>query len=101
MAIGTPVNYATEYSNALESAEGYLLTSSFSKEGLRDQLKFEKYSDNAIKYALENALENDVIILAGKGHETYQVLNTGTIHFDEREVIMGGMIATKNIKTTK
>lgn len=35
---------STEYSNALESAEGYLLTSSFSKEGLRDQLKFEKYS---------------------------------------------------------
>jgi len=42
---------------------------------------------DAIKYALENAREGDVIILAGKGHETYQILNTGTIHFDEREVI--------------
>ena len=42
---------------------------------------------DAIRYALENALEGDVIILAGKGHETYQILNTGTIHFDEREVI--------------
>ncbi len=41
----------------------------------------------AIKYALENAKEGDVIVLAGKGHETYQILNTGTIHFDEREVI--------------
>ncbi|MBQ7741013.1 MAG: UDP-N-acetylmuramoyl-L-alanyl-D-glutamate--2,6-diaminopimelate ligase [Eubacterium sp.] len=41
----------------------------------------------AIKWALENAKENDIILLAGKGHETYQILPTGTIHFDEREVI--------------
>ena len=42
---------------------------------------------DAIKYALDNALAGDCIILAGKGHETYQILNTGTIHFDEREVV--------------
>jgi len=42
---------------------------------------------DAIKYALTNAQSGDVIILAGKGHETYQILNSGTIHFDEREVI--------------
>lgn len=42
---------------------------------------------DAIKYALDNAQKDDVIILAGKGHETYQILNSGTIHFDEREVI--------------
>ena len=41
----------------------------------------------AIKYALLNAKKDDVIVLAGKGHETYQILNTGTIHFDEREVV--------------
>lgn len=41
----------------------------------------------AIKYAIKNAQRDDVIILAGKGHETYQILNSGTIHFDEREVI--------------
>lgn len=56
------------------------------KEVTSDYVVIESRYD-AIKYALENALENDVIILAGKGHETYQVLNTGTIHFDEREVI--------------
>ena len=27
------------------------------------------------------------IVIAGKGHETYQILNTGKIHFDEREVV--------------
>ena len=42
---------------------------------------------DAIEYAIKNAQPNDVILLAGKGHETYQILNTGTIHFDEREVI--------------
>ena len=41
----------------------------------------------AIKYAIDNAKKDDVIILAGKGHETYQILNEGTIHFDEREVV--------------
>jgi len=42
---------------------------------------------DAIKYAIDNAIDDDVIILAGKGHETYQILNEGTIHFDEREVV--------------
>ena len=41
----------------------------------------------AIKYALENAMPGDIIILAGKGHETYQILASGTIHLDEREVV--------------
>ena len=41
----------------------------------------------AIKYALEIADEGDIILLAGKGHETYQILNEGKIHFDEREVV--------------
>ncbi len=41
----------------------------------------------AINWALDNARENDILLLAGKGHETYQILNDGTIHFDEREVV--------------
>ena len=41
----------------------------------------------AIEYAVRNARKDDVIVLAGKGHETYQILSTGTIHFDEREVL--------------
>ena len=42
---------------------------------------------DAIEKAMEIAKNGDVIVIAGKGHETYQILNTGTIHFDEREVI--------------
>lgn len=41
----------------------------------------------AIKYALANARPKDIIILAGKGHETYQTFKDKTIHFDEREVV--------------
>lgn len=41
----------------------------------------------AIRFAMENAKKNDIILLAGKGHETYQILPTGTIHFDEREAV--------------
>lgn len=42
---------------------------------------------DAIAWAMHNAQPKDIILLAGKGHETYQILPTGTIHFDEREVI--------------
>lgn len=42
---------------------------------------------DAIGYVLKHAQKDDVIILAGKGHETYQILADGTIHFDEREVV--------------
>ncbi|MBQ3093533.1 MAG: UDP-N-acetylmuramoyl-L-alanyl-D-glutamate--2,6-diaminopimelate ligase, partial [Clostridia bacterium] len=41
----------------------------------------------AIEWALKNAQAGDTILLAGKGHETYQILKTGAIHLDEREVI--------------
>ncbi len=42
---------------------------------------------DAIRWAMENAQPDDIILLAGKGHETYQILPTGTIHFDEREAV--------------
>lgn len=41
----------------------------------------------AIKKAMEIAKKNDVIVIAGKGHEDYQILRDKTIHFDEREII--------------
>lgn len=42
---------------------------------------------DAIRFAMEMAEADDIVLLAGKGHETYQILNTGTIHFDEREIV--------------
>ncbi len=42
----------------------------------------------AINYALANAAADDVILIAGKGHENYQILKDRTIHFDDKEVVM-------------
>lgn len=59
-------------------------------EGMKDTKTPFKVIENraeAIKWAVNNAKENDIVLLAGKGHETYQILPTGTIHFDEREVV--------------
>ncbi len=41
----------------------------------------------AIKYAIEHAEKDDVIILAGKGHETYQIVGKTKYHMDEREIV--------------
>lgn len=40
----------------------------------------------AIKRAIEIYEKNDTILLAGKGHETYQIIGNKTNHFDDREV---------------
>jgi len=40
----------------------------------------------AVRKALEEARGGDVVVLAGKGHETYQVLKDGRIPFDDRDV---------------
>ncbi len=40
----------------------------------------------AIRKAIEEAHAGDVVILAGKGHETYQIFRDRTVHFDDREV---------------
>ncbi len=40
----------------------------------------------AIRKAIESANAGDLVLLAGKGHETYQIFAKETIHFDDREV---------------
>ncbi len=41
----------------------------------------------AIKKAISIAEKDDAILLAGKGHETYQVIGKERVHYDEREVV--------------
>jgi UDP-N-acetylmuramoyl-L-alanyl-D-glutamate--2,6-diaminopimelate ligase len=47
--------------------------------------KVEPDRERAIALALDEAKAGDIVLLAGKGHETYQVLREGTIDFDDRE----------------
>ncbi|SDG65221.1 UDP-N-acetylmuramoylalanyl-D-glutamate--2,6-diaminopimelate ligase [Vibrio xiamenensis] len=39
----------------------------------------------ALAFALEQASENDIVLLAGKGHEDYQVIGSQTVHYSDRE----------------
>ncbi|MCL2827810.1 MAG: UDP-N-acetylmuramoyl-L-alanyl-D-glutamate--2,6-diaminopimelate ligase [Oscillospiraceae bacterium] len=41
----------------------------------------------AIAYAIDNHQPGDIIVLAGKGHETYQEINKVKHHMDEREIV--------------
>jgi UDP-N-acetylmuramoyl-L-alanyl-D-glutamate--2,6-diaminopimelate ligase len=52
------------------------------------QSKYEMIADRgaAIKKAIEMASPNDVVLIAGKGHETYQDIGGVKNHFDDREV---------------
>jgi UDP-N-acetylmuramoyl-L-alanyl-D-glutamate--2,6-diaminopimelate ligase len=47
--------------------------------------RIEPDREQAIAVALDAAQPGDIVILAGKGHETYQVLREGAIDFDDRE----------------
>jgi UDP-N-acetylmuramoyl-L-alanyl-D-glutamate--2,6-diaminopimelate ligase len=42
--------------------------------------------EKAIAFSIENANEKDVIVIAGKGHETYQVIGEEKYHFDDVEI---------------
>jgi UDP-N-acetylmuramoyl-L-alanyl-D-glutamate--2,6-diaminopimelate ligase len=49
--------------------------------------RYEMIADrrSAIKKAIEMASPNDVILIAGKGHETYQIIGNINLNFDDRE----------------
>lgn len=63
--------------------------------GLKDsEIPFDVVVDRteAIYHALKIAEKGDIIVLAGKGHEDYQVLpGNEHIHFDEREIVSDGL----------
>ena len=47
--------------------------------------RIEPDREKAIEIAFEEARAGDIVLLAGKGHETYQVLRDGPVEFDDRE----------------
>jgi UDP-N-acetylmuramoyl-L-alanyl-D-glutamate--2,6-diaminopimelate ligase len=42
--------------------------------------------EKAIGLAIDEARAGDILLLAGKGHENYQILADRTLEFDDREV---------------
>lgn len=59
------------------------------EKGVPEGKKYHKEVDRekAIKLATEMATSGDVIVVAGKGHENYQIFKDKTIHFDDTEVL--------------
>lgn len=57
--------------------------------GIDGSKRYKAITDRtqAIRYALRHAKKDDCVILAGKGHETYQLINGVKHHYDEREVV--------------
>lgn len=52
-----------------------------------ERLRIEPDRARAIAMAIELAGRDDLVLIAGKGHETYQILGTRRIHFDDREQV--------------
>ena len=53
---------------------------------------------DAIRYCMENAIDGDVVVLAGKGHEDYQEIKGVKYHMDERELIQEIIQENPNLK---
>ena len=47
----------------------------------------EENRRKAIRMAMDLAKKDDIIVLCGKGHETYQIIGTEKTHLDEREEV--------------
>jgi UDP-N-acetylmuramoyl-L-alanyl-D-glutamate--2,6-diaminopimelate ligase len=54
----------------------------------RPQVQYRKVADRreAITAAVREARAGDMVLIAGKGHEDYQILGKTKFHFDDREV---------------
>ncbi len=51
----------------------------------------QKNRVKAIEYALKTAKKNDIILLCGKGHETYQIVGEEKIPCDERQIVLNAL----------
>jgi UDP-N-acetylmuramoyl-L-alanyl-D-glutamate--2,6-diaminopimelate ligase len=58
----------------------------FTKEGVRTY-EIEPDRKKAIVRALATANKGDIVLIAGKGHETYQIFKDRTVHFSDIEVV--------------
>jgi UDP-N-acetylmuramoyl-L-alanyl-D-glutamate--2,6-diaminopimelate ligase len=78
--------YVTSDNPRTEDARAILneIASGFSPEGVRKTI-VEIDRRRAIEAVLSDAQPNDVVLIAGKGHENYQIIGTDRHHFDDVE----------------
>ena len=51
-----------------------------------DKIRIEPDRKKAISYAVETAQSNDIVLIAGKGHETYQIIGKEKFEFSDKKV---------------
>ncbi len=57
----------------------------------KDKVKVEVDRRKAIKFVCEEAKAGDIVLIAGKGHENYQIIGKTKYHFDDREEVAGNL----------
>jgi len=62
------------------------------------EISVEPERSIAIQLAIAKAKKNDVVLIAGKGHEDYQILKDQTIYFDDREQARKALSVKKTFK---
>lgn len=76
------VAFLTSDNPRTEDPDGILREIAAGAEG---EYRMIKDRAEAIKAAISEAQPGDVVVIAGKGHEDYQIFKDKTIHFDDRE----------------
>ena len=56
-------------------------------KGLKTPFRKIANRAEAVRYALAHAKPDDIIVLAGKGHENYEIIGNQKLHQDEREIV--------------
>jgi UDP-N-acetylmuramoyl-L-alanyl-D-glutamate--2,6-diaminopimelate ligase len=64
------------------------------------RVEVEPDRGRAIERAVLNAAPGDVVVVAGKGHETYQIVGARTQHFDDREAARAALAERAQTVTT-
>lgn len=68
------------------------------EQGVKGEQNYTIISDRkeAIAFAVDQAQPDDVILIAGKGHETYQIIGSKVLDFDDRLVAKEAIEERKN-----
>lgn len=66
-----------------------------------DQVTRITARDQAIKEAISSSKPGSIVLIAGKGHETYQVIHGERIHFDDREIARDALRARNGFTKTE
>lgn len=57
--------------------------------------------EKAIMKGIEIVEKDDIVLIAGKGHETYQIIGHNKVHFDDKEIVRREIVRKRNWKGVK